>query len=364
MYTRLLSGILGAALFAQTASAAEGVILKDRSIGYVMTLESKEVYNTPDGKQECPDGLNEGPREHFKALYPEAPGKKWKLTETQLAREAETWFPNITPDPIPYRTAVGPIAYGLNLDGKIGPNDFTNPAGEKGVDNQLQRAWGCQPTYRSGSFNLMRFNDWRKYQYNTIVIELTDVDSLENDDDVTLTTYRGRDKIMTNATGSTYLPGSSQRLDTRWGKLFIQKFHGRIVNGVLTTEGADYLMPSAGNGGSITDIRYYNTRWRLALMPDQAKGVMAGYMDIDDWNAGTNQIRSTHHQAYDKQATPSIYRAMRKLADYRPDPVTGENTAISMASRVGVTQVFVIHPPTAVSETAPPIGIKAGADRE
>ena len=95
MYTRLLSGILGAALFAHTASAAEGVILKDRSIGYVMTLESKEVYNTPDGKQECPDGLNEGPREHFKALYPEAPGKKWKLTETQLAREAEICYASV-----------------------------------------------------------------------------------------------------------------------------------------------------------------------------------------------------------------------------------------------------------------------------
>ncbi len=88
---------------------------------------------------------------------------------------------------------------------------------------------------------------------------------------------------------------------------------------------------------------------------------MAGYMDIDDWNAGSNQIRSTHHQAYDRAATPSIYRAMRKLADYRPDPVTGENTAISMSSRVGFTQVFAIHPPAAVSENAPQGQPKGGA---
>src|SRR6202012_5983435 len=112
------------------------------------------------------------------------------------------------------------------------------------------------------------------------------------------------------------------------------------------TDGADYLMPSAGNGGSITDILYYNTHWRLNLTPERAEGVMAGYMDIDSWNAGSNQIRSTHHQAYDKAATPSIYRAMRKLADYKPDPVTGENSAFSRASRVGFTQVFAIHPPT------------------
>ncbi len=357
--TRFLFCILGgAALCAGPARAAD---LQDRSIAYVMTYESKEAYNTPDGKQECPDGLNEGPREQFKILYPETPGKKWKLTETQLAREAEIWFPNTTPDPFPYRYAVGPIAYGMNLDGKIGPHDFTSPEGEKGIDNQLQRAWGCQPMYRKGSFNVVRYDDWRKYQYNTIVIELTGVDSLENDDDVTLTTYRGLDKIMTDATGATYLPGGTQRLDGRWGKVFIQKFHGRIVDGVLTTDGADYLMPSAGNGASITDIRYYNTHWRLKLTPDRAEGVMAGYMDIDDWNAGTNQIRSTHHQAYDKAATPSIYRAMRKLADFRPDPVTGENTAISMASRVGFTQVFAIHPPTEASEDIAPAETKAAS---
>jgi hypothetical protein len=88
---------------------------------------------------------------------------------------------------------------------------------------------------------------------------------------------------------------------------------------------------------------------------------MAAYMDIDDWNAGSNQIRSTHHQAYDQAATPSIYRAMRKLADFKPDPVTGENTAISMALRVGFTQVFAIHPPTEVSENIVPADAKVGA---
>ena len=46
---------------------------------------------------------------------------------------------------------------------------------------------------------------------------------------------RGLDKIMTDATGATYLPGGTQRLDGRWGKVFIRKFHGRIVDGVLTT---------------------------------------------------------------------------------------------------------------------------------
>jgi hypothetical protein len=361
--SHLLAGLFAAAsLTAGSAFAADNAPapaqqspLQNRSIGYVMTTEFKAIYDTPDGKKECPDGLNEGPREQFKILFPEKPGKKWKITETQLERESEIWFPHTTPDPIPYHYAVGNIAYALNLDGKVGPNDFTSPDldGEKGIDDQLQRAWGCAPNYRSSSYNLLAFNNWRKYAYNLIVIELTDVDDLQNDDDVTLTTYRGLDKVMTDATGATYLPGGTERLDMRWGKQFIQKFHGKIVNGVLRTDGADYLMPSAGNGMSIADIRYYKTQWRLKLTPDRAEGLMGAYMDIDDWNAASNQQRSTHHQAYGQASTPSLYRAMRKMADYNPDPKTGEMTAISMALKVMFTQVFIKHPEQAVSQNAP-----------
>ncbi len=347
----------GAAQAADTAQAADNAApgLQNRSIAYVMFKEDKSIYSTHDGKQECPNGLNEGPREEYKIIYPEIPGKKYKLVDTQLARESEIWFPGTTStNPVPFKYAVGPIAYGLNLDGKIGPNDLTSPDGEKGIDNQLQRAWGCVGMYRSGAFNVVRYDDWRKYQYNNVVIELTDVDSLANDDDVTLTTYRGLDKLLTNATGSTYLDGGTQRLDMRWGKDFIQKFHGKIVDGVLMTEGAEYLMPSAGNSTSITDIRYYNTHWRLKVSPTRAEGLFAGYMDIEDWNQGTGQIRSTHHQAYDRASTASIYRALRKLADYMPDPVTGQNMAISMATKVAFTQVFAIHPPAAVGANVSP----------
>jgi hypothetical protein len=348
---------------AMALDGAEGAI-QNRSIGYVMTSELKAIYDTPDGKKECPNGLNDGPREQFKTMFPED-GTKRRLIDTQLARESEVWFPKTTPDPIPYKYAVGNIAFGLNLDGKVGPNDYTSPDGEKGIDDQLQKAWGCVANYRSSSYNLLAFNNWRKYQYNIIVVELTDVDNLVNDNDVTLTTYRGLDKLMTDATGATYLPGGTQRLDMRWGKNFIQKFHGKIVDGVLITEGADYLMPSAGNGSSVTNIRYYNTQWRLNVLPERAEGVMGGYMDVEDWNAASNQQRSTHHQAYGQAATPSIYRAMRQLADGHPDAKSGENGAISMALRVKFTQVFVKHPDTAVSANTAPAAVKtAGDDRD
>jgi hypothetical protein len=48
-----------------------------------------------------------------------------------------------------------------------------------------------------------------------------------------------------------------------------------------------------------------------------------------------------------------LYRALYRLADGYPDPVTGENTAISSAVQVSFIQVHVIHPPeeTTVART-------------
>ncbi len=314
----------------------------DRRIGYVMTSEFKAIWDTPDGRLECPNGINNGPREEFKILYPE--DKTWTMLESQLKRETEIWFPTTTPqEELPYHESIAKVSFGLDLNDKIDEDDYIDPDGNKGIDNQTQRAWGCTANYRSDSYNLGAFNNWRKYAYNIIVIELTDVDDLINDPDVTLTTYRGMDKPMTDATGATYLPGGTQRIDARFGKQFIQKFKAKIVDGVLTTEGADYVMPSAGMRHSVADVRYYGTRWRLSLTSERANGFMGGYMDIGDWNAAANQSRSTHHQAYGQAATPSIYRAMVRNADYA-DPKTGEIIGISTAFKVGFTRVLVKHP--------------------
>ena len=85
----LLSGATilgGAALFAGTAQAAdvEAPGLQNRSIAYVMFKEDKSIFSTHDGKQECPNGLNEGPREEYKILYPEIPGKKYTLDASKM----------------------------------------------------------------------------------------------------------------------------------------------------------------------------------------------------------------------------------------------------------------------------------------
>ena len=68
-------------------------------IGYVLTNEvSWGVRETPDHKEECPNGFNIGPREQFAQEFPKD-GKKRTLAETQLKREAEIWSPDNSEHP-------------------------------------------------------------------------------------------------------------------------------------------------------------------------------------------------------------------------------------------------------------------------
>src|SRR5690606_9306401 len=165
------------ALISATASnaqdfAADGGAspVPERRIGYVMTSEYKAIWDTPDGKAECPQGINNGRREEFKILYPD--DKKWTILESQLERESQVWFPTTTPqEKLPYYDSVAKTAFGIDLNDKVDADDYTDPDGNKGVDNQTQRAWGCTANYRSTSYNLGAFNNWRKYAYNIIVIE-------------------------------------------------------------------------------------------------------------------------------------------------------------------------------------------------
>src|SRR3954470_15666005 len=81
--------VVAAAIFAGAASADDAASpLRNHTIGYVLTDRHWAVYVTP-GKTECPQGMNDGPREQFKILFPDD-GTKRKLIDTQLAREGET----------------------------------------------------------------------------------------------------------------------------------------------------------------------------------------------------------------------------------------------------------------------------------
>jgi hypothetical protein len=344
---------LAAGMFAGTAMADDAAGgLRNHTIGYVLTDRHWAVYTTPD-KKECPEGMNDGPREQFKILFPDD-GTKRKLVDTQLAREGEIWHPHTTPEPYAFKQPKSTVSIGLNLDGKVGPNDFTSPEGEKGVDNQLYRVLGCVAHFRGPDGSLYFFGNKfaQATNYDRVLIELTNVDNLTNSDNVTVTTYRGLDYLMPDAGGNEYTSGGTERVDTRFGKKFVSRFHGKIVNGVLTTDAQDMYFPASMTFADVSVEYLRAAQLRLKLTPTSATGLIGAYADVEHFYRTLIKSWSTHHQSYGQSSAPSIYRALRQLADAYPEPKTGANTAISGALEVKFTQAFIEHPGEKVAATA------------
>jgi hypothetical protein len=325
--------------FAESSAAPE-----NGTIGYVMTNLFWAVYQTPDGKTECPRGYNDGPREQFEILFPD--GTERTVVDTQLKQEIETWHPTTEPDPLPFLEVEGNVSYGLNLDGEVSANDFTHPNGEPGIDNEVYRAVGCVIGFRGPDGVEVIFQDKAitDRRYNRMMIELTGVDDLLNDDEITVSLYRGLDRLLTDATGMKAMAGGSQRVDMRWGAKLIRHTKGTIVDGVLTTEPvAEMIMPWMNlNVPSIHIFR--DMRLQLALTPTNAEGLLAGYADVDAWYKQLIRNDSTHHLSNGQISGISLYKALSRFADAYPDPETGANTAISTALDVKMTQVFIVHP--------------------
>jgi hypothetical protein len=341
--------LLGALAFATLAAGdpATAAALRDGRIGYVMTERRWAVYETENGKTECPHGFNLGPREQFDLLFPKKSGKVYTELESRLMREGRAFHATTSDEPFQFYDAQGSVSYGLNLDGKTGPNDFHNPQGVKGIDNQLYRAIGCIGAYRmNGVVSFFDTDDMINNGYNRWLIELTGVDDLANDGDVTVTTYRGLDELHRDGTGLAFTPGATQLIDVRWGQSFISQLKGKIVDGVLTTEPIDTLKwPNSQPGVSSGYYIIRGSRLQLDLTQQTAKGFLAGYVDVEGFSHQLNTNWATHHQSYGQLSAASLHHALRRLADGYPDPKTGVNTAISSAVQLTLTQAFLMHPP-------------------
>jgi len=338
--------VVMAALLGPAASLAESGVApiapRDGRIGYVMTDLYWAMYQTPGGAEECPEGFNDGPREQFEVLFP--PDETHTLVESQLRQELETWYPGTDPDGFVFHEVEGRYARGLNLDGVVGERDFEHPNGTPGIDNEVYRAVGCIIGFRGpdGVEYIFQNKAIADERYNRMMFELTGVDDLDNDDEVVVNVYRGLDRLLTDATGEEVMPGGSQRVDTRWGRRLIRQTTGRIRDGVLRTEPiAEFVMPWQNlRVPSIQLIR--DMRLEIALSPTGAEGLLAGYADVETFYKQLIRNDSTHHLSNGQISGISLYRALRRLADAYPHPVTGENTAISTALDVRLTQVFIV----------------------
>ncbi|MFK7865371.1 MAG: hypothetical protein AB8B95_14230 [Pseudohongiellaceae bacterium] len=347
--------LISATLAAASVSIAQPSAphLKDGRIGYVLTERHWAIHET-EAKTECPDGMNSrGSRDLFAKQFPEGgpngDNPERTVLDTRLKIEGYQYHTNAAMEDIyeslPFYEAQGDVAPGLNLDGEVSANDFKNPAGEEGIDNQLNRALGCIAGYRKDGPYWFFENDFMiNNGYNRYMIELSGVDDLVNDDDVTVTTYRGLDKLFTDATGEGFIAGGTQRVDARWGQSFVNEAKGKIVDGVLTTEPIvqakiPWSQPGVSDGYHI----FKDLQLQLTLTPKKAQGLMAGYVDVEQFNHRFRTNWAMHHQNYGQSSSASEYAALKRLADGFPDEA-GVNAAISGVVEVTLTQVYVVHP--------------------
>lgn len=330
-------------LLVSSVHADEG-LLRNGRIGYVMTDLFWSVYQSEDGSEECPRGFNDGPREQFEQLFPAH--EMLSVEDTQLLQEIETWHPTTEPDGFEFLEVEGELSWGLNLDNEISANDFTHPDGTPGIDNEVYRAVGCIIGFRGpdGVEYIFQNKAIVDERYNRMMIELTGVDDLQNDEVVTVNVYRGLDRLLTDATGSSVVPGGTQRVDRRWGASLIRQVQGRIVDGELISDPIDELVIPWQNLRVPSIQLFRDARLVLKLTEENATGILAGYADVDTWYYQLIRNDSTHHLSNGQISGISLYKALRRLADAHPDPQTGENTAISTALDIKMTQVFVIHP--------------------
>src|SRR5690606_24144423 len=149
------------------------------TIGYVMTGLFWALYQSPDGKEECPRGFNDGPREQYARLFD---GKRsLTLLDAQLMMESQTWHPDGSLDHLPFHQAGGTLSHGLNLDDRVDANDFTHPvSGESGIDNELFRVLGCIIGYRGPDGVEFIFQDRAILDtpFNRLLLEIDGVDDL------------------------------------------------------------------------------------------------------------------------------------------------------------------------------------------
>src|SRR5690606_943420 len=120
---------------------------------------------------------------------------------------------------------------------------------ETGIDNELYRVIGCIPGWRYGGTldGYLSLSIRGGSPTMRMLVEISDIDDIHNDDAVTVTVYRGRDGVEVGPDNN-LIPFRSQRIDYREGARYIRTMQGKLVNGTLHTEPVDMVVPVMGPG--------------------------------------------------------------------------------------------------------------------
>lgn len=277
------------------------------------------------------------------------------------------------PDPR-WRTVTGKNIQsdGIDLDGqdshangKAAPgtcahDDFVGMNGEHGIDNQFYRVVGCSKSYQSTG----QSNTYEIEMYTGawgILITLKGVTDLHNSKDVEVGIYANADPIQLSPTREA-LPNATYAVDQ--DARFRATTHGRIVDGVLTTDPVDVRFHVITNSIHL-ERPLQDARLRMTFTADGGmEGIMAGYTPVEamyDYQYGfrngtdgkgnpaplqLRNISSIGQAAVLEHTCNGAYYALKQFADGHRDPKSGQCTSISTQYRLKVIPAFVVDTPT------------------
>ncbi|MBA2587542.1 MAG: hypothetical protein H0U98_02850 [Alphaproteobacteria bacterium] len=239
------------------------------------------------------------------------------------------------------------IGDGFNLDGKIKANDFISPDGEKGIDNALYRAWGCDAPWRGGGNATLdlRANDKMQEGLYTMVVRVSGNKDPLNDDDAVLEIGYSPDNIVKDARGGIAADYSYRILKSA----LYTKLKARIKNGVVETEQVEHLHSPriAWFYDQTGDTNFAQGKVRLAMTADglSATGMLGGYRNWRDLYAENTFAQDGGQQGTrEHEDAVSLYYALRRNADGMLNPKTGRYDGISSAYRLKLAGAYVVDP--------------------
>lgn len=252
-----------------------------------------------------------------------------------------------------------------HLNGKAAPNtcpheDFRGMNGEHGIDNQFFRLVGCSKSWQSTGLS----NQYEIEMYTGawgILITLKGVQDLRNAKDVEVGIYANADPIQLSPTREA-LPDATYAMDQ--DPRFRAVTHGRILNGVLTTDPVDVRFHVVTNSIHL-ERPLQDARLQVTLTPDGGmEGILAGYTQVEELydfqygfrdgkdakgNPAPLQLRtvsSIGQAAVLGHTCQGAYYAMKQLADGHRDPKSGQCSALSTQYRIKAIPAFVVDSPT------------------
>lgn len=331
------------------------------TLGFVVTKWNTAMHETRF-MDECPAGPTPGNWEIWESMI--TPEERRSYPEALITQVRHVNYrgpngedvcaePTSVKDP-PLKTVEGKYSYGIDLDGNTDGQatpktcthkNFAGLNGQTGIDNQMYRLMGCVEAWRSYGHIENNANAHRLSSgLGMILMEVTGVDDLVNDDSVTVSFYRGIGAFTLDSKGEA-LPFASYEIDHENGApRYGDTVSGKIVDGVLKTDADDVNIPHFGNYQYIRQlIKDMQVDMELPSASGKTSGMVYGYYGVEQFYSYVRGLLTSFPNRH-KYACPPIYVAAHELADGHPDPESGECTTLSSAFKFNAVRAFINHP--------------------